>query len=104
MSLGAFVLGVLNGLTIGLLAVGLVLRVATQIAYRPALFYIDSMKYLFGAYPGNDPPGYQILIRPLLAVADPSFLAGLQHVLGLAMAVVPLRWRFRLVGPSCLPT
>src|SRR3989440_9091521 len=70
-----------------LLAVGLVLRVATQIAYRPALFYIDSMKYLFGAYPGNDPPGYQILIRPLLAV-DPSFLAGLQHVLGLAMAVV----------------
>src|SRR5881392_2567997 len=50
-----------------LLAVGLVLRVATQIAYRPALFYIDSMKYLFGAYPGNDPPGYQILIRPLLA-------------------------------------
>src|SRR2546421_9721046 len=71
-----------------LLAVGLVLRVATQIAYRPALFYIDSMKYLFGAYPGNDPPGYQILIRPLLAVADPSFLAGLQHVLGLAMAVV----------------
>ncbi|HEY3036830.1 MAG TPA: phospholipid carrier-dependent glycosyltransferase [Streptosporangiaceae bacterium] len=71
-----------------LLAVGLVLRVATQIAYRPALFYIDSMKYLFGAYPGNDPPGYQVLIRPLLAVADPSVLAGLQHVLGLAMAVV----------------
>ena len=57
-----------------LLAVGLALRVATQIAYRPALFYIDSMKYLFGAYPGNDPPGYQILIRPLLAVANPSFL------------------------------
>src|SRR6266536_1185614 len=69
-------------------AVGLVLRVGAQIAYRPALFYIDSMKYLFGAYPGNDPPGYQILIRPVLAVADPSLLAGLQHVLGLAMAVV----------------
>jgi hypothetical protein len=71
-----------------LLAVGLVLRVLAQIAYRPALFYIDSMKYLFGAYPGNDPPGYQILIKPVLDVADPAFLAALQHGLGLAMAVV----------------
>jgi len=71
-----------------LLVAGLVLRVLVQVAYRPALFYIDSMKYLFGAYPGNDPPGYQILIRPVLAVADPSFLAAVQHVLGLAMAVV----------------
>ncbi|HYB86338.1 MAG TPA: phospholipid carrier-dependent glycosyltransferase [Streptosporangiaceae bacterium] len=71
-----------------LLAAGLVLRTAAQIAYRPALFYIDSMKYLFGAYPGNDPPGYQILIKPVLAVADPSLIAAIQHVLGLAMAVV----------------
>ena len=71
-----------------LLAAGLGLRVLAQIAYRPALFYIDSMKYLFGAYPGNDPPGYQILIKPLLDVADPAFLAAFQHVLGLAMAVV----------------
>src|SRR4029453_3541558 len=71
-----------------LLAGGRVRGGGTQIAHRPVLFYIDSMKYLFGAYPGNAPPGYQILIRPLLAVADPSFLAALQHVLGLAMAVV----------------
>ena len=71
-----------------LLAAGLVLRVLAQIAYRPALYYIDSAKYLFGAYPGNDPPGYQILIKPLLAVADPSVVAALQHVAGLAMAVV----------------
>src|SRR4249920_679751 len=71
-----------------LLTAGLVLRVLAQVAYRPALFYIDSMKYLFGAYPGNDPPGYQILIKPVLAVADPSLIAALQHVLGLAMAVV----------------
>jgi len=71
-----------------LLAVGLVLRVLAQIAYRPALFYIDSMKYLFGAYPGNDPPGYQILIKPVLDVADPSLIAAFQHVLGLAMAVL----------------
>ncbi len=71
-----------------LLAAGLVLRAAAQIAYRPALFYIDSMKYLFGAYPGNDPPGYQLLIKPVLAIADPSLIAAIQHVLGLAMAVV----------------
>ncbi len=71
-----------------LLAAGLVLRVLAQVAYRPALFYIDSMKYLFGAYPGNDPPGYQILIKPVLSVADPSLVAASQHVLGLAMAVV----------------
>jgi hypothetical protein len=71
-----------------LLAAGLVLRVLAQVAYRPALFYIDSMKYLFGAYPGNDPPGYQILIKPVLDIADPSLIAALQHVVGLAMAVL----------------
>ena len=71
-----------------LLAAGLVLRAAAQIAYRPALFYIDSMKYLFGAYPGNDPPGYQILIKPVLDVANPSLVAAFQHVVGLAMAVL----------------
>ena len=71
-----------------LLTAGLVLRVLAQIAYRPALFYIDSMKYLFGAYPGNDPPGYQILIKPVLDIADPSLIAALQHVVGLAMAVL----------------
>ncbi len=71
-----------------LLAAGLVLRALAQIAYRPALFYIDSMKYLFGAYPGNDPPGYQLLIKPVLAIADPSLIAVIQHVLGLAMVVV----------------
>ena len=38
----------------------LVLRILTQIAYRPALLYIDSTKYLLNAYPGDDPPGYQL--------------------------------------------
>ena len=71
-----------------LLAAGLVLRVLAQVAYRPALFYIDSMKYLFGAYPGNDPPGYQILIKPVLDVADPSLVAAFQHGVGLAIAVL----------------
>src|SRR5690348_14189754 len=51
-----------------LLAAGLVLRVLAQIAYRPALIYIDSTKYLLGAYPGDDPPGYQLVLKPVLAL------------------------------------
>ncbi|HEY6276704.1 MAG TPA: phospholipid carrier-dependent glycosyltransferase, partial [Streptosporangiaceae bacterium] len=71
-----------------LLTAGLVLRVLAQIAYRPALFYIDSMKYLFGAYPGNDPVGYQAVIKPLLLAGNLDLVVAIQHLLGLAMAVV----------------
>ena len=69
-----------------LLPAGLVLRVLAQIAYRPALLYIDSLKYLFGAYPGNDPLGYQYCSGRCWM--SPTWLiAALQHLLGLAMAV-----------------
>src|SRR5262249_61655445 len=44
-----------------LLAAGLGLRVLTQVAYRPALYYNDPTKYLFGGYPGHGPPRYQDL-------------------------------------------
>ncbi len=71
-----------------LLAVGLVLRVLAQIAYRPALLYIDSMKYLFGAYPGNDPVGYQAVIKPLLLAGNLGLVVAIQHLLGLAMAIL----------------
>jgi hypothetical protein len=71
-----------------LLAAGLALRAVTQLAYQPALYYIDSVKYLFGAYPGNDPPGYQILIRPAVDLSAPWLIPAVQHVLGLVMAVV----------------
>jgi len=70
-----------------LLALGLVLRILTQIAYRPALLYIDSTKYLLGAYPGDDPPGYQLALKPLVALFNPSAIAAIQHLLGLGMAV-----------------
>ena len=70
-----------------LLTLGLVLRVLTQLAYRPALLYIDSVKYLFGAYPGNDPPGYQLMLRAFLGVGSLSAVAAVQHLCGLAMAV-----------------
>ncbi len=70
-----------------LLAAGLVLRVLTQVAYRPALLYIDSTKYLLNAYPGDDPPGYQLALKPVLALGSLDLIPVIQHLLGLAMAV-----------------
>ena len=70
-----------------LLAAGLVLRILTQLAYRPALLFIDSIKYLFGAYAGNDPPGYQLALKLFLRVGALPAVVAVQHLLGLAMAV-----------------
>ena len=63
------------------------LRAAVQIAYRPALFYIDSLRYLYHAH-GADPVGYRVLVRPLLLVGNLDLVAAFQHVVGLAMAVL----------------
>ena len=46
------------------LTAGLVLRVLAQTAYRPALLYIDSEKYLEGSV-ATAPQGYQALLRLL---------------------------------------
>src|SRR5439155_22316217 len=70
-----------------LVAAGLVLRAAAQIAYRPALIYIDSLRYLYHAH-GADPVGYRVLLGPLLLVGDLDLAAAFQHVVGLAMAVL----------------
>jgi len=70
-----------------LFTAGLVLRILTQIAYRPALLYIDSTKYLLNAYPGDDPPGYQLALKPVLALGSLNLVAVIQHLLGLGMAV-----------------
>src|SRR5262249_1197467 len=70
-----------------LLAAGLGLRVLAQIACRPALIYIDSLRYLYHAH-GADPVGYRVLLRPLLLVGNLDLVAAFQHVVGLAMAVV----------------
>jgi hypothetical protein len=74
-------------LAIALLTAGLVLRILAQLAYRPALFYIDSVKYLYNA-DGNDPEGYKAPLRAILFVANLDTVAAIQHLLGLAMAVV----------------
>jgi hypothetical protein len=70
-----------------LLLAGLVLRVLAMIAYRPALLYIDSLKYIFGAWPGNDPLGYNVILKIVLLPGNLTVVATLQHLVGLAMAV-----------------
>jgi hypothetical protein len=70
-----------------LLAAGLVLRVLAQFAYRPALFYIDTSRYLYNAE-GMDPVGYKGPLRAILSVAGFGAVAAVQHLLGLAIAVL----------------
>jgi hypothetical protein len=67
-------------------AAGLALRVLAEIAYRPALLYIDSVKYLAGP-DGSEPEGYQVLLRSLDPHGGLGLVAAAQHVFGLAMAV-----------------
>jgi hypothetical protein len=74
-------------LAAALLTAGLVLRVLVQLAYRPALFYIDTTRYVNNSY-GNDPVGYKGLLRAILLVGNFDAVAAVQHLLGLAMAVV----------------
>ncbi len=69
-----------------LLAAGLALRVLAQFAYRPALF-LDAVRYLYNSY-GNDPVGYEGPLRAILFAGNFDAVAAVQHVLGLAMALV----------------
>jgi hypothetical protein len=74
-------------LAAALLAAGLVLRVLATAAYHPALIYVDTLKYLYGASPGSEPFGYTAALKIVLAVGDLGTVAVLQHLLGLAMGV-----------------
>jgi hypothetical protein len=77
-----------------LIAAGLVLRVVAQLAYQPALLFFDSKKYLYGTdfsssdWGSYDPIGYTLLmLKPVLILGNLGWVALLQHVLGLGMAV-----------------
>lgn len=74
-----------------LLFVGVVLRVITALAYRPALLYIDSLSYLTNIGPlrpsGARPIGYSIFLRPLTALGDLHVIPIVQHAMGLGLAV-----------------
>ena len=74
-------------LAAALLAAGLVLRLLALLAYRPALFYIDTTRYLYNAE-GMDPVGYKGPLRAILLVANFGTVAAVQHLLALAMAVL----------------
>ena len=82
-----------------LLVLGVALRLTVMYAYRPAILYVDSVTiYLnhlpgtqmpYSAIPTPDPLGYDIVwLRPILAVGNLMTVVALQHLLGLAMAVV----------------
>ncbi len=75
-----------NWLAATLLLVGFALRVLAVVSYRPALFYIDTIRYLYDSG-GNDPVGYRVPLRAILAIGNFDLLAIVQHLLGLAMAV-----------------
>ncbi len=74
-----------------LLAAGIALRVLTVLAYRPAILYIDSFRYLTNLDPlwpgGLNPIGYELILTPLLAVGDLRFVTIVQHLVGLGMAL-----------------
>jgi hypothetical protein len=74
-------------LAAALLLAGLVLRILTLVAYRPALLYIDTVKYLYNAWPGTDPVGYKVPLKFILFFGNLDAVAVVQHLLGLAMAV-----------------
>jgi hypothetical protein len=81
-----------------LLSAGLALRVLAQAAYRPALLYIDSAKYLVGSR-GTAPEGYQALLRLLDPIGGLALVAAVQHAFGLAMAIMLYALVLRLGGP-----
>jgi hypothetical protein len=78
---------------LAVLGAGVLLRVLTQIAYRPALLYIDSYGYLGNIHAlsptvNAQPIGYTLfLLRPVLVVGNLAVVAALQHAIGLAMGV-----------------
>jgi hypothetical protein len=75
-----------NWLAALLLAIGLALRVLVQLAYRPAIFYQDTTRYLYHAG-GNDPVGYRVPLRAILLIGNLDMVPLVQHLLGLAIAV-----------------
>jgi len=62
------------------------LRLLAELAYRPALLYIDSAKYLQGPG-GTAPQGYRALLRLLDPVGGFALVAAVQHLFGLGLAV-----------------
>jgi hypothetical protein len=76
-----------------LLVVGLVLRILTTLAYRPAMQFVqDSFDYLHDAEQLTPsvirPLGYPVFLRVLSAAGDLGVVPVVQHLLGLAIGVM----------------
>src|SRR4051812_24040366 len=74
------------------LALGALLRIACEIAYRPALFYSDSWGYLSMAHGGGivsfaplRPSGYPLILKVLHWL---TLTTVVQHLAGLAVATL----------------
>ncbi|TCC53042.1 glycosyltransferase family 2 protein [Kribbella capetownensis] len=78
-------------LLVALLVLGAALRVLATIAYRPAILYVDSVRYLDNMHslkPDQlNPIGYSLFLKPLTALGGVTFVVILQHVIGLALGV-----------------
>ena len=74
-------------LATALIVAGAVLRVITWMAYHPAIFYIDSIKYLYRGWQGSDPLGYKVPLKIVLAIGDLGTVTALQHLIGLGIGV-----------------
>ncbi len=71
-----------------LLVGGFVMRLITEYAYHPAIIYVDTLKYLYDAWPGSDPVAYKIPLKMILALGgNLGTVEFVQHLLGLAIAV-----------------
>ncbi len=70
-----------------LIALGVVLRALAQMAYHPAIIYIDTLKYLYDAWPGSDPVGYKVPLKAILAVGSLGTVELVQHLLGIGIAI-----------------
>jgi hypothetical protein len=74
-------------LAVALVVAGVVFRVITWMAYHPAIFYIDSIKYLYHGWQGSDPLGYKVPLKILLAIGNLGTVTAFQHLIGLAIGV-----------------
>jgi hypothetical protein len=89
-----------------LLLAGAVLRVATSLAYNPALLRVDSVGYLRNSQslePSDfHPIGYPTLLRLLPVHESLAFVTAVQHALALAAAVLLYALLRRLSVPTWL--
>ena len=82
---------------------GLALRVLAELAYQPALLYIDSAKYLNGSG-GTAPEGYQALLRLLDPIGGLALVAAAQHAFGLALGIAVYALLLRRGAPRWAAT